>query len=90
MRWRCSPAPDDDELGLRPSAALRALHQRVIEQDDNLAATPTQARPAAAAPGARLASVSNPADLPLAVADALGAPLAGTDPKAAVRGRLLA
>ncbi len=167
----------DDELGLHPSAALRALHQRILEQDDALAAVPAQpgsaaagagagadARPAApaaqtppvgqeadtgpkrtlpiptlrligrdaelaqlgdaltrqrivtlAGPGgagktalalaaahqlaghfeqhvhlARLAAVSNPADVPLAVADALGVPLDGADPNAAVRARLLA
>jgi predicted ATPase/DNA-binding SARP family transcriptional activator len=159
----------DDELGLQPSAVLRALHQRVLEQDDSLAAVPAQPRPAAPAPAqvskvhtpaagqgadlgpkrtlpvptlrligrddelaqlgnavihqrmvslvgpggagktslalavahrladtfdqhvhlARLASVSNPADVPLAVADALGVPLDGADPNAAVRGRLL-
>jgi predicted ATPase len=39
---------------------------------------------------ARLASVTNPADVPLAVADALGVPLDGADPNAAVRARLLA
>ncbi|MCZ2825859.1 MULTISPECIES: AfsR/SARP family transcriptional regulator [unclassified Modestobacter] len=164
----------DDELGLQPSAALRTLHQRILEQDDALAAVPAQpgtagsagaeAGPAASAaqtpavgqeadtgpkrtlpipalrmigrddelaqlsdaltrqrlvtlvgPGgagktslamasahqladhfeqhvhlARLAAVSNPADVPLAVADALGVPLDGADPNAAVRARLLA
>jgi predicted ATPase len=39
---------------------------------------------------ARLATVSNPADVPLAVADALGVPLDGADPNNAVRARLLA
>lgn len=39
---------------------------------------------------ARLATVSNPADVPLAVADALGVPLDGADPNSAVRARLLA
>ncbi|SFO60610.1 Predicted ATPase [Geodermatophilus obscurus] len=161
----------DDELGLQPSAALRSLHQRVLEQDDALAAVPSRAGSAAAEAGpatpaaktpavgqdadtgpkrtlpipslrligrddelaqlndaltrqrivtlvgpggagktslamasahqladhfdqhvhlARLAAVSNPADVPLAVADALGVPLDGADPNAAVRARLLA
>jgi predicted ATPase/DNA-binding SARP family transcriptional activator len=164
----------DDELGLQPSAALRTLHQRILEQDDALAAVPAQPGPAGAAaaeagpaapaaqtpavgqeadtgpkrslpiptlrltgredelaqlshaltrqrivtlvgPGgagktslamasahqladhfqqhvylARLAAVTNPADVPLAVADALGVPLDGADPNAAVRARLLA
>ena len=160
----------DDELGLPPSAALRALHQRVLEQDDELSALPAQAGPAGAlapapaaqrtpamgqqagaaphrtvpiptlrligrdaelvqigdavtsqrlvtlvGPGgagktslaiatahqfaaafdqhvhlARLASVSKAADVPLAVADALGVPLDGADPNAAVRARILA
>ena len=161
----------DDELGLQPSAALRTLHQRVLEQDDDLAAAPTGTGPATApaarqapaaqtpavgqeaaagpkrtlpaptlrligrevevaqlrdaltrqrvvtlvGPGgagktslalagaheladhfdqhvhlARLASVTDAADVPLAVADALGVPLDGADPNAAVRARLLA
>jgi predicted ATPase len=164
----------DDELGLQPSAALRTLHQRILQQDDALAAAPAHpgsAGPAAGGgggPGApaaqtpavgqdadtrprrslpvptlrligrdgelaqlsdaltrqrivtlvgpggagktalamasahqladhfeqhvhltRLAAVSNPADVPLAVADALGVPLDGADPNAAVRARLL-
>ena len=43
----------DDELGLLPSAALRALHSQVLQQDPELApvATP-QPAPAAAAPPA--------------------------------------
>ncbi|MCW2667507.1 MAG: Multi-domain regulatory protein [Frankiales bacterium] len=164
----------DDELGLQPSAALRTLHRRILEQDDALAAVPARpgsaavaaahAGPAAPAtqtpavgqeahtgpkrtlpiptlrligrddelaqlndaltrqrlitlvgPGgagktslavasahqladhfeqhvhlARLAAVGNPTDVPLAVADALGVPLDGADPNAAVRARLLA
>ena len=158
----------DDELGLQPSAALRELHQRILEQDEELsgavqlerngaepqpAARQTPAIGQAAAPGpqramptptlrligredelaqlrealtrqrivslvgpggagktslalaaahelsghfdqhvhlARLATVSNPADVPLAVADALGVPLDGADPNAAIRARLLA
>ena len=168
----------DDELGLQPSAALRTLHQRILEQDDALSAVPGGSRPAAAptaptaaagaapppapltpavgqgadlrprrtlpvptlrligrdeelahlrdavtrqrlvslvGPGgagktslalaaahqladhfgqrvhlARLATVTNPADVPLAVADALGVPLDGADPNTAVRARLLA
>jgi predicted ATPase/DNA-binding SARP family transcriptional activator len=35
----------DDELGLEPSAALRALHQRVLRQDPALAAVPTPESP---------------------------------------------
>ena len=160
----------DDELGLQPSAALRALHQRVLEQDHDLAAVPAPPEPAASetegvsgpqtpavgqgaevaprrtlpvptlrligrdaeitqlsdalaqqrmvtlvGPGgagktslavavahqladtfdqnvhlARLATVSEPGDVPLAVADALGVPLDGADPNAVVRTRLLA
>src|SRR5215218_4608825 len=164
----------DDELGLQPSAALRTLHQRILEQDDALAAVAAQPGSAGAAPAeagpeapgaqtpavgqeadtgpkrtlpiptlrligrddelaqlsdaltrqrivtlvgpggagktslamasahqladhfeqhvhlARLAALSNPADVPLAVADALGVPLDGADPNAAVRARLLA
>jgi predicted ATPase/DNA-binding SARP family transcriptional activator len=162
----------DDELGLQPSAALRALHQSILEQDDELAAAPMRPDAVAAASGAgstasrhtpavgqdadtgprrslpipllrligrddelaqlrdaltrhrlvslvgpggagktslamaaahqladhfdqhvhlaRLATVSNPADVPLAVADALGVPLDGADPNAAVPSRLLA
>ncbi len=160
----------DDELGLQPSAALRALQQRVLEQDDALAFVPAQPSPVDAVPAhdstthtpavgqeadlgprrtlpvsvvrligrddelaqlgdaltsqrmvslvgpggagktslavavahrladtfdqhvhlARLATVSNPADVPLAIADALGVPLDGADPNAAIRGRLLA
>ena len=160
----------DEELGLEPSAALRALRQRVLEQDERLAAPPvTPAAQFAAAPVApaaqtpavgqgadtgpkrtvpvptvkligrdnelvhlsdtlaeqrmvtlvgpggagktslaiavahelaghfdqhvhlaRLASITNPADVPMAVADALGVPLDGADPNAAVRARLLA
>src|SRR4051812_32429758 len=41
----------DDELGLQPSAALRALHQRILEQDDALAAVPAQPGSAGAAAG---------------------------------------
>jgi predicted ATPase/DNA-binding SARP family transcriptional activator len=161
----------DGELGLQPSAALRALHQSILMQDDELAAGSARLTPAAPArpattgplqtpaigqeadagpkrtlpvptlrligrddelaqlceallrqrmvtlvgPGgagktslalaaahqladhfgqhvhlARLAAVSTPADVPLAVADALGVPLDGADPNAAVRARLLA
>jgi DNA-binding SARP family transcriptional activator len=40
----------DDELGLHPSAALRRLHQRVLAQDEALAAVPAQAHPTAPAP----------------------------------------
>src|SRR5215218_4817495 len=164
----------DDELGLQPSAALRTVHQRILEQDVALAAVPAlpgsagaaaaEAGPAAPAaqtpavgqeadtgpkrtlpiptlrligrddelgqlsdaltrqrivtlvgPGgagktslalasahqladhfeqhvhlARLAAVSSPADVPLAIADALGVPLDGADPNTAVRARLLA
>lgn len=39
---------------------------------------------------ARLATVTRPGDVPLAVADALGVPLDGADPNAQVRSRLLA
>ncbi|MEP7021644.1 MAG: BTAD domain-containing putative transcriptional regulator, partial [Pseudonocardiales bacterium] len=160
----------DDELGLQPSAVLRALQQRVLEQDDSLGAVRAQAEPAGSGPPqvsqvrtpgagqeadlgpkrtlpvptlrligrddeltrlgntvthqrmvslvgpggagktslalavahrladtfdqhvhlARLASVTDPGDVPLAVADALGVPLDGADPNAAVRDRLLA
>jgi predicted ATPase/DNA-binding SARP family transcriptional activator len=161
----------DDELGLQPSAALRALHQRILEQDDELAGaaarlgppewaptpatessqTPAVGQEADAGPrrtlpvptlrligrgdelaqlrdaltgqrlvslvgpgGAgktslalaaahqltdhfgqhvhlvRLATVGDPADVPLAVADALGVPLDGADPNTAVRARVLA
>lgn len=158
----------DDELGLQPSAALRALHQRILEQDDELAAASSTAAPPPSAPIgslrtpaigqeadtgprrtlpvptlrligrddeiaqlgdalthqrivtlvgpggagktslamaaahrlaghfeqhvhlARLAAVSDPADVPLAVADALGVPLDGADPNAAVPARLFA
>jgi predicted ATPase/DNA-binding SARP family transcriptional activator len=157
----------DEQLGLQPSAALRTLHQRILRQDDELAAVPAALEPEAApaperrtpavgqgaavvpkrtlpvptaaligrddalvqlrealtrhrlvslvGPGGagktalaiaaghelaghfeqqvhlvRLASVTDPADVPLAVADALGVPLDGADPNAAVRGRLLA
>jgi predicted ATPase/DNA-binding SARP family transcriptional activator len=157
----------DDELGLEPSAALRALHQRILEQDEELVAAPdsqakdvvapTTARHAprvgqsAAAgpkrtlpvptlqligrdgemsditsalaqhravtlvgPGgagktalaiavghqlsdhfgqhvhlARFATISDPADVALAVADALGVPLDGADSTTGVRGRVL-
>ena len=146
----------DDALGLDPSAALRAVHQRILEQDAELAALPSLQTPAVGqeadggarrtlpvptlrligrdddlaqlcdvlsrqrmvslvGPGgagktslalaaahqlagqfgehvhlARLATVSTPADVPLAVADALGVPLDGADPNVAVRARLLA
>jgi predicted ATPase/DNA-binding SARP family transcriptional activator len=153
----------DDELGLQPSAELRKLHQRILEQDEELLGAHVGAGAAAlpqtpavgqeadvgphrrmptptlrligredelaqlgqaltrhrmvtlVGPGgagktslalaaahemsghfdqhvhlARLATVSNPADVPLAVADALGVPLDGADPNNAVRARLLA
>lgn len=35
----------DDELGLEPSAALRRLHQRILQQDEQLAAVPVPRRP---------------------------------------------
>src|SRR5688572_32165764 len=52
----------DDELGLQPSAALRTLHQRILEQDDALAAAPTLTGPETptaqpAAPGAQTPAV---------------------------------
>jgi predicted ATPase/DNA-binding SARP family transcriptional activator len=158
----------DDELGLHPSAVLRALHQRILEQDGELGGTTplwhdaASAQPAArqtpaigqkaatgprrtmpvptlrligregelsqlrkaltqqrmvslVGPGgagktslalaaahelsghfdghvhlARLAAVGDPSDVPLAVADALGVPLDGADPNAAIRTRLIA
>jgi predicted ATPase/DNA-binding SARP family transcriptional activator len=138
----------DEELGLEPSAALRALHQRVLQQDATLIAAQPRSVPARPAvveplpgpatnvpspvgqliardseiasirrlvgdgrlvslvgPGgagktalslavahdvsaefpdgvwvARLASVTDPADVPMAVADALGVPLDGAAP----------
>ena len=145
----------DEELGLQPSAGLRALHQRVLQQDPTLAAASApEATPAPRESGtsprtlpvpsmrlvgrdeevqslkevlggqrlvtlvgpggagktslalvvaheladafdqhvhlARLAAVTRPSDVPLAVADALGVPLDGADPNAHVRSRLLA
>ena len=56
----------DDELGLEPSAALRALHQKVLTQDESLApATPTPLPAAAdAAAAASAASAAVAADQP--------------------------
>lgn len=139
-----------DELGLRPSPALRTLHRRIVQEDAELAALPKAAIVAPAAIGARdvtlaarrligrddavrsiadllhverlvtlvgpggagktslalvvaqeaaarfdqvrvarLAAITDPGDVPLAVADALGVPLDGADPNARVRDRLL-
>jgi predicted ATPase/DNA-binding SARP family transcriptional activator len=42
----------DDELGLEPSASLRALHQQILEQDEALAAAADAAQEGTAAPEA--------------------------------------
>ena len=60
----------DEELGLQPSAALRALHQRVLRQDPALAAAPAPPPKAEvrAEPAAR--SVALPVAVPLIGRDA--------------------
>ncbi|WP_171058038.1 BTAD domain-containing putative transcriptional regulator [Modestobacter altitudinis] len=60
----------DLELGLQPSAGLRKVHQRILEQDDALAAVPAQpglaatvpAEPGPAARGLRTPAVGQEAD----------------------------
>ncbi|MGQ0632705.1 MAG: ATP-binding protein [Sporichthyaceae bacterium] len=159
--FTCTRTVLDDELGLEPSAALRALYQRILRQDAALAA-PGDQRPATTAEGdlrgprtrdpggglpasastligrdhdlqaladlldhsrlvtlvgpggagktalaiaaahraasgfehsvrlVRLASIASPAQVALAVAEAVGVPLDGADPDARARDRTLA
>ena len=55
----------DEELGLEPSAALRALHQKILTQDDSL--TPVEpAKPARRVPAARSATPAEALSLRLA------------------------
>ena len=71
----------DDELGLEPSAALRALHQKVLTQDDSLAPV-EPAEPARRVPAARSATqaeapslralVSSPSNVPAPVRALIG------------------
>src|SRR4051812_40490451 len=59
----------DEELGLQPSAALRALHQRVLRQDPALAAVPQQrASGQAVASQAAAGAPTRPAQAPAAPA----------------------
>ena len=65
----------DDELGLQPSVALRSLHQRVLEQDPELAGpTPEPQTAVAQAPGAPAPAVAK--------AEASSGPAAGALPTA--------
>lgn len=74
----------DDELGLEPSAALRALHQRVLQQDPALAAVPAPP----ASPLAQVPAESVPAQRAAEAADSVARvvdPGVSTNLPAAVR-----